>query len=157
MMKLIRTAAVSVLMLGSAGNAFGQESAGPPSLTLEMARVVMDASEASARANGWNVTIVVTDASGIPVSLRRLDGASPRSYDIAMRKAVTVALTGLSTSEYGRRVEAGDLTAIEEGITFAGGVPILVDGEVIGAVGTSGVQAEYDEVVSQAGADAIGG
>lgn len=156
MRMLIRTVVLSVLLIGVSDRVSAQESAGPASLTLEMAQVAMDASEASARANGWNVTIVVTDAAGVPIYLRRLDGASPRSYDIAMLKAATVASTGLSTAEYGRQVEAGDLEAVEGGVTFAGGVPILIGGELVGAVGTSGVSAEDDEIVSQAGADAIG-
>jgi glc operon protein GlcG len=124
-------------------------------LTYELAQKAIEAAEAEARRNQWNVTIVVTDAAGIPVHLRRLDGASPRSYDIAMRKAATVVASRLATSAYGEQLKAGKVKEVPNGITFAGGVPIMRGGELIGAVGTSGVQAGQDEQVSKAGATAI--
>jgi glc operon protein GlcG len=127
----------------------------PQALTYEMAAQAMDAAEAEARRNKWNVTIVVTDAAGIPVMLRRLNGASARSYDIAMRKAATVVASKLTTAEYGAQLKAKTVTEVPNGITFAGGVPIMRGSELIGAVGTSGVQAGQDEIVSKAGASAI--
>lgn len=154
MIAILRTAALgAVLSLMPALAA--ESSAQAPALTFEMAERAAEAAEATARANGWNVTIVVADADGIPVYLRRLDGASARSYEIAMRKIATSVATGLTTAIYGERVQAGQVEEVENGVTFAGGVPILVDGEVIGAVGTSGVRAEQDEVVSRAGVEAI--
>jgi len=124
-------------------------------LTYDLALKALDAAEAEARRNKWNVTIVVTDAAGIPVHLRRLDGASPRSYDIAMRKAATVVTSRLATSAYGAQLKEGKVKEVPNGITFAGGVPVMRGGEFIGAVATSGVQAIQDEQVSQAGANAI--
>jgi glc operon protein GlcG len=127
----------------------------PQALTYEMAVQVMDAAEAEARKNKWNVTIVVTDAAGVPVLLRRLTGASPRSYDIATRKAATVVATKLTTAVYGEQLKAGSVKEVPNGITFAGGVPIMRGTEFIGAVGTSGVRAIEDEQISKAGASAI--
>ena len=127
----------------------------PQALTYEMAVQVIDAAEAEARKNNWNVTIVVTDAAGIPVMLRRLNGASARSYDIAMRKAATVVASKLTTAEYGAQLKAKTVTEVPNGITFAGGVPIMRGGELIGAVGTSGVTAAQDEIISKAGAAAV--
>jgi uncharacterized protein GlcG (DUF336 family) len=127
----------------------------PQALTYEMAAQVIDAAEAEARKNKWNVTIVVTDAAGIPVMLRRLNGASARSYDIAMRKAATVVASKLTTAEYGAQLKTGAVTEVPNGITFAGGVPIMRGTELIGAVGTSGVTAAQDEIISKAGASAI--
>ena len=127
----------------------------PQALTYEMAVQVIDAAEAEARKNKWNVTIVVTDAAGVPVVLRRLTGASPRSYEIATRKAATVAATKLTTAIYGEQLKAGSVKEVPNGITFAGGVPIMRGGELIGAVGTSGVQAIQDEQISKAGAGVI--
>ena len=127
----------------------------PQALTYEMAAQVMDAAEAEARKNNWNVTIVVTDAAGIPVMLRRLNGASARSYDIAMRKAATVVASKLTTAEYGAQLKNKSVTEVTNGITFAGGVPIMRGTELIGAVGTSGVTAAQDEIISKAGASAI--
>ena len=127
----------------------------PQALTYEMAVPVIDAAEAEARKNKWNVTIVVTDAAGMPVVLRRLTGASPRSYDIAMRKAATVVASKLTTAEYGAQLKTKAVTEVPNGITFAGGVPIMRGAEFIGAVGTSGVQAIQDEQISKAGASVI--
>ncbi|MDO8678511.1 MAG: heme-binding protein [Acidobacteriota bacterium] len=134
-----------------------QAPAAPPAqaLTYEMAQQVIDAAEAEARKNKWNVTIVVTDAAGVPVVLRRLTGASPRSYDIATRKAATVVATKLATSAYGEQLKAGTVKEVPNGITFAGGVPIMRGTEFIGAVGTSGVRAIEDEQISKAGAGVV--
>ena len=127
----------------------------PQALTYEMAVQVIDAAETEARKNKWNVTIVVVDAAGIPVALRRLTGASPRSYDIATRKAATVVATKLTTAEYGAQLKSKALTEVPNGVTFAGGVPIMRGSEFIGAVGTSGVTAAQDEIISKAGAAVI--
>jgi uncharacterized protein GlcG (DUF336 family) len=132
-----------------------QPAAAPQALTYDLALKAIDAAEAEARKNKWNVTIVVTDAAGIPIQLRRLDGASPRSYDIATRKAATVVASRLATSAYGAQLKEGKVKEVPNGIPFAGGVPIVRNGEFIGAVATSGVQALQDEQISQAGANAI--
>jgi uncharacterized protein GlcG (DUF336 family) len=132
-----------------------QPAATPQALTYDLALKAIDAAEAEARKNKWNVTIVVTDAAGIPVQLRRLDGASARSYDIATRKAATVVASRLATSAYGAQLKEGKVKEVPNGIAFAGGVPIMRNGEFIGAVATSGVQALQDEQISQAGANAI--
>jgi glc operon protein GlcG len=127
-----------------------------PALSLAQARQMVDAAEAEARANEWNVTIVVTDVDGVPIYLRRLDGASPRSYDIAFNKARTVAATGMSTLEYGQALNAGTVQPIENGINFEGGLPIRLGGELVGGIGTSGVRSNEDAQISRAGLAAIG-
>jgi glc operon protein GlcG len=142
----------AVVATPSAGQ---QPPAQPQALTYAMAQKVIDAAEAEARKNKWNVTIVVTDAAGVPVVLRRLDGASPRSYDVATRKAATVVASKLATSDYGAQLKEGKVKEVPNGITFAGGVPIMRGSELIGAVGTSGVRANEDEQISKAGAAAV--
>jgi glc operon protein GlcG len=146
---------IGVLFSATAAIAQTPAAPAPQALTYEMAVQVIDAAEAEARKNKWNVTIVVTDAAGMPVVLRRLTGASPRSYDIAMRKAATVVASKLTTADYGAQLKAKTVTEVPNGITFAGGVPILRGTEFIGAVGTSGVTAAQDEIISKAGAAAI--
>ena len=152
----VRLAAVLVALC-SAATVRAQAPAPPAAqaLSYEMAVQVIDAAEAEARKNKWNVTIVVTDAAGVPVVLRRLSGASPRSYDIATRKAATVVATKLATSAYGEQLKAGSVKEVPNGITFAGGVRIVRGTEFIGAVGTSGVRASEDEQISKAGASVI--
>jgi glc operon protein GlcG len=146
---------IGVVFAGSAAMAQTPAAPAPQALTYEMAVQVIDAAEAEARKNKWNVTIVVTDATGMPVVLRRLTGASPRSYDIAMRKAATVVASKLTTADYGAQLKAKTVTEVPNGITFAGGVPIMRGAELIGAVGTSGVTAAQDEIISKAGASVI--
>lgn len=155
---------LTMMLIGIAyttGAAFAQAPATPPAapapqvLTYEMALPIIDAAEAEARKNKWNVTIVVTDAAGTPVVLRRLTGASARSYDIASRKAATVVATKLTTADYGAQLKEKKVAEVPNGITFAGGVPIMRGAEFIGAVGTSGVTAQQDEIISKAGAAVV--
>jgi uncharacterized protein GlcG (DUF336 family) len=146
---------VTVVLAAAAAGAQTPAAPAPQALTYEMAGQVMDAAEAEARKNKWNVTIVVTDAAGVPLLLRRLTGASPRSFEIASRKAATVVATKLTTAIYGEQLKAGTAKEVPNGITFAGGVPIMRGGEFIGAVATSGVQAIQDEQISKAGAGVI--
>lgn len=151
-MRLVLTAVALMLFVGALPpRALAQEQ----TLTFELAQQAADAAEAEARRNGWNVSIVVTDADGVPVYVKRLNGASARSYEIAMRKARTSVASGLTTQIYGERREAGQVEEVPDGVTFAGGVPIIIDGQVAGAVATSGVAASDDAIVSQAGVDAI--
>lgn len=126
-----------------------------PALTYEMAERAMAAAVAEARANNWNLTILIADAAGVPVMIHRMDGASARSYDIAQAKARVVTATGLSSGEYGTRLQAGEIAEVEGGVTFAGGVPVMLNGERIGAVTSSGARGIEDEQVSLAGAAAI--
>src|SRR5688500_16802939 len=146
---------VTVVLVAAAAGAQAPTPPAPQALTYEMAVQVMDAAEAEARKNKWNVTILVTDAAGVPVLLRRLAGASPRSFEIATRKAATVVATKLTTAIYGEQLKAGSVKEVPNGIPFAGGVPLMRGSEFIGAVGTSGVQAIQDEQISKAGAGVI--
>lgn len=125
-------------------------------MTYDQAAQAMMAAQAFAIDQSWNVTILVTDQNNNPVMLHRIDGAGGRTFDFASRKALVVNETGISSGEYGQRVDAGDIEEVEGGVTFAGGVPIFVDGKRIGAISVSGVTAAQDEEVAIAGAEAIG-
>ena len=126
-------------------------------LTLEQAKTAMDAAEAEARRNSWNLTIVIAGADGIPVYLRRMDGASPRSYDIAMAKVRTALAAGMPTGDYGQALAAGRVTdTIPNGITFEGGYPLRRGGEIIGAMSASGARGSEDAQSVRAGMAAIG-
>lgn len=146
--------AVLVFVLLFSGTVLAQE--GASLMTYDLATRAIEAAEAHARQQGWNVTILVTDQNANPVMLRRLDGASARTVTIANSKALVVTQTGLTSGEYGKRLEAGEIEEIEGGVTFQGGVPVYVDGELIGAVTASGVRGFQDEEVSIAGAETIG-
>ena len=143
-----------MFMLSLSTMALAQQE--PSRMTYDLAMKAMEAAEAHARQQGWNVTILVTDQNANPVMLRRLDGASPRTIPVANSKALVVTQTGLTSGEYGTRLEAGEIEEIEGGVTFQGGVPVYLDGELIGAVTASGVRGFQDEEVSIAGAETIG-
>jgi uncharacterized protein GlcG (DUF336 family) len=151
--KLYKTLAAALLLLSSTF-VFAQD--GDSLMTYDLATRAMDAAESYAREQGWNVTILITDQDNNVVMVRRLDGAGARTWDFATAKALVVNETGLSSGEYGTRREAGTIDEVEGGVTFAGGVPVFVDGQRIGAIATSGVRALQDEEVSVAGAEAIG-
>ncbi len=145
---------LTILLFAAPGITLAQDD--ESLMTYELATAAMDAAEAYARGQGWNVTILITDQNNNPVRLRRLDGAGARTFGFATAKALVVNETGLTSGEYGRRLEAGDIPEIEGGVTFAGGVPVFRNGVRIGAIATSGVRAAQDEEVSTAGAQAIG-
>jgi glc operon protein GlcG len=136
--------------------ALGTTEARAQALTLEQATTAMNAAEAEARRNGWNLTIVVAGADGIPILLRRMDGASPRSYDIAMGKVRTALAAGMPTGDYGQALAAGRADTIPNGITFEGGYPLRRGAEIIGAMSASGARGAEDAQAVRAGMTAIG-
>ncbi|PCJ18877.1 MAG: hypothetical protein COA96_16510 [SAR86 cluster bacterium] len=146
---------IAILFLISSATVLAQDDEASL-MTYDLATKAMNAAEAFAHEKQWNVTILITDQNNNPVMLRRIDGAGARTFAYATAKALVVNDSGLTSGEYGNRVRAGDLEEIEGGVTFAGGVPIYVNGQQIGAIATSGVRAVQDEEVSIAGAEAIG-
>ena len=126
-------------------------------LTLEDLRGMAQAAEAEALANGWAVTIAIADDGGHLLWLQRLDGAAPLSAHIAPAKARTAALGRRETKVYEEMINQGRtsfLSAPLEGM-LEGGVPILVDGQCIGAVGVSGVKSSEDAQIARAGIAAL--
>ena len=144
--------ALPLLALAATGTA----DVAAQALTLEQATTAVDAAEAEARSNGWNLTIVVAGADGIPILLRRMDGASPRSYEIAMGKVRTALAAGMATGDYGQALAAGRADSIPNGITFEGGYPLRRGGEVVGAMSASGARGSEDAQAVRAGMTAIG-
>lgn len=126
-------------------------------LTIAGAKAIADAAEAEAAANDWNVAIAIVDAAGELVLFRKLDGVQVGSVDIALAKAETSARFRRETKALSDAI-AGGATAflsVDGIIALEGGVPIVVDGEVIGAVGVSGVQAFQDAQIAKAGIAAL--
>jgi uncharacterized protein GlcG (DUF336 family) len=126
-------------------------------LTAEAARNAIAASEAEARRNGWRVSIAVVDAAGDLVAFQRLDDAPLSSVPVAQEKARTAARFRRPTSAFDSTLTAGRsaLLALPGMLPVAGGVPIVVAGRVVGAVGVSGVTSQQDAQVAQAGAGAV--
>ncbi len=135
-----------------------QVAYGPP-ITLEQAKKVMAAAEAEARKNNWNVVISVIDSGGHLVSMQRLDGTQLGSIEVARQKAYSAVLYRRPTKVFEDGVSQGGLNLrllkLEGASPFEGGVPIMVDGKIVGAVGVSGVTSAQDGQIARAGAEAM--
>lgn len=129
----------------------------PSLMTYGMAATAMAAAEEHAKANGWLMTVRITDQNDNVVMVHRMQGANPRTADIAGMKTLTVIRSKMTSAQYGAKVQAGETEAIDGAVTFGGGVPVYKDGKLIGAIAASGARPEQDESVAKAGVDAIGG
>lgn len=130
-----------------------------PYLTHDDARRIAAAAEAEARTHQWAVTIAVVDDGGHLLWLQRLDGAPPVSAHIAPAKAHTAALGRRESKGYEDIINGGRTAFLSaptiEGM-LEGGVPILVQGHCLGAVGVSGVKSTEDAQIARAGIAALG-
>jgi len=130
-----------------------------PTLTLEDARAIAAAAEAEATANNWAVTLAVVDDGGHLLWLQRLDGAAPISAEIAPAKARTAALGRRESKVYEDMINQGRVSFLSAPVLHGmleGGVPIVVEGQVVGAVGVSGVKSTEDAQIARAGIAALG-
>jgi glc operon protein GlcG len=158
-------AIVLMLSLGllTALPAAAQTPAPPPAygmpISLEQAKKIMAGAEAEAKKNNWPVVIVILDSGGQMVMLQRLDNAQWGSVDIAKEKARSAVALRRPTKALQDAVAQGGanlrLLAIGYSV-LEGGIPIVVDGKIIGAVGVSGVLSQQDAQTAQAGIDALG-
>jgi uncharacterized protein GlcG (DUF336 family) len=155
MLKFIAAAMAAALLLSP----FGAAAQAPPTygtpITLEAAKKALAAAEAEAKKNGWGMVIAIVDSGSRLVAFSRMDNAQLGSIDIAMGKAVTAnnlrrptkALQDLVAQGGGnlRLLAAPGVTPLE------GGVPIVADGKIIGAIGVSGATSEQDAQCAMAG------
>jgi uncharacterized protein GlcG (DUF336 family) len=129
-----------------------------PVLTLADVKTIAAAAEAEALANKWGVVISIVDDGGHLLWLQRLDGAAPISSYIAPAKARTAALGRRESKIYEDMINSGRvsfLSAPELDGMLEGGVPIVVEGQVVGAVGVSGVKSGEDAQIAKAGIAAL--
>ncbi|MDT8992254.1 heme-binding protein [Curvibacter sp. APW13] len=129
--------------------------------TLEFADVqtIMAAAQAEAQRNQWAVSIAVVDDGGHMLGFTRLDGAAPISAHIAPAKARTAAMGRRESKVYEDMINGGRtsfLSAPDLAGMLEGGVPILKDGQCLGAVGVSGVKSTEDAQIAKAGIAALG-
>ncbi|TDP12138.1 uncharacterized protein GlcG (DUF336 family) [Roseateles asaccharophilus] len=129
-----------------------------PYLTLDDVKRIAAAAETEARNNGWAVSIAIVDDGGHLLWLQRLDGAAPVSAQIAPAKAHTAALGRRESKIYEDMINQGRVSFLSapglQGL-LEGGVPILVDGVCVGAVGVSGVKSSEDAQIARAGIAAL--
>lgn len=126
-------------------------------LTLEDCRRIAAAAQAEARRNSWNVAIAILDDGGHLLHFERMDGATPANAAIAVEKGRTAALSRRSSGTWEEIVKGGRTAMLKmPGILpVQGGLPVVVEGTCIGAVGVSGVQSQQDEQIAQAGIDVL--
>jgi glc operon protein GlcG len=127
-------------------------------LTLEAAKKIAAAAEAEARKNNWNVVIAVVDDGGHLVYLQRIDGTQTGSIDVAIGKARTAAAFKRPTKVFDELAKTRpSITSISPtAVLLEGGIPVVAGGQVVGAVGVSGVTSQQDAQVAEAGIAALG-
>jgi uncharacterized protein GlcG (DUF336 family) len=130
-----------------------------PTLTLQDLRTVAAAAEAEAHTHHWAVTIAIVDDGGHLLWLQRLDGAAPISAEIAPAKARTAALGRRESKVYEDMINQGRTSFLSAPALHGmleGGVPIVSEGQCVGAVGVSGVKSSEDAQIARAGIAALG-
>lgn len=131
-----------------------------PTVNLEQTKKVLAAAEAEAIKQGWNVAVAVVDTAGNLVGFIKRDDTQSASVLVAQDKARTAALYKRPSKAFQDMVAGGGLglrvMTMRDVVAAEGGVPLIVDGKIIGAVGVSGVNSDQDGIVAAAGAAALG-
>lgn len=149
-------AALAIMVLAAGAGAAEGQLVETVRVGADGARMVLDAAQAEARRNGWSVSIAVVDPAGQLVAFARGDDAHHASIDLALGKARTAARFRRPSKEMEDRLATRPAFLAVEGIVpIEGGIPILVDGKVVGAIGVSGVTSQQDAQIAAAGAAAI--
>jgi len=127
-----------------------------PAITLDDAKKLLAAAEAEATRNAWEVVIAILNDGGRLVALHRMDGARPGNDDIAIAKANTSAMTCRPSAVWEKWIDGPHKAyATFPFIAAQGGLPIIVDGDLIGAIGVSGVKSVQDEQIATAAIQAV--
>lgn len=128
-----------------------------PALTLAAARLAVQAAVTEAARRGLGVVTVVVDASGTIVQLSRMDAAQVGSVNVGIGKARTAALFRRPSRVFEEQIKSGRIAALAlaDATPLQGGVPIVIGGTVVGAVGVSGDSPSVDEEIALAGARAL--
>jgi glc operon protein GlcG len=130
-----------------------------PALTIADAKQAAAAAIATATANGWNVTIAILDEGANLLYLERMDGAPLASIGVAPEKGRTAILFKRPTKALEEIVAGGRtvMMMLPGATPIEGGLPLIHNGTVVGAIGVSGVQSHQDSVVAQAAVDVVAG
>jgi glc operon protein GlcG len=151
---VLTLAILSSLTTASAGQGLVLEK---KVLSLAAARKIVAAAEAEANARGVGVVIAVVDSSGTIIELTRMDTAQVASVNVGIGKAKTAAIYRRPSRDFEEQIKSGRIAALAlaDATPLQGGVPVLVDGKVVGAVGVSGDIPQVDEAIAIAGAAAV--
>ena len=159
MVTLLSPLAATVLLLSAASASAQAPPPYGPAITLEQAKKIMAGAEAEAKKNSWPVVIAIVDSGGNVVMLSRLDNAQWGSNEVAMDKARSAVAFRRPTKVFQDLIAQGGanlrLLNLSGASMLEGGIPIVADGKIIGAVGVSGVTSQQDAQIGQAGIDAL--
>jgi glc operon protein GlcG len=127
-------------------------------LTLDGAKKVAAAAEAEAKKNNWTMVIAIVDDGGNLIYLQRTDGTQTGSIDVAIQKARTSQAFKRPTKVFEDAIAGGRnaLIGLHGALPLEGGLPIVVNGQLVGAIGVSGAKSTEDGQVAKAGVDALG-
>ncbi len=158
-MKIIKLlGAVAMLSLPLLAGAQTVPPYGPP-ITLDQAKKAVAGAQAEARQNKWDVVVAIVDPAGQLVLLEKMDNTQNAASEVARQKASSAALYRRPTKAFQDGLAAGGaglrILRLEGAVPLDGGLPIVVDGKIIGAIGVSGVTSEQDGQIAKAGVDAL--
>ena len=155
----LKLALATITLALFATSSFAAELATRVGLTLEVAKQISAAAEAEAAKNKWPVAIAIVDEGGHLIHLAKIDNTQYGSVDVAIQKAQTSAAFKRPTKVFEEAIASGRnaIIALKGALPLEGGVPIMHDGKVIGAIGVSGVKSTEDGQVAKAGVDALAG
>ena len=169
MSRMLALACALVAFAMVAGPALAQQQAATPSaatppygppITLDQAKRVMAAAELEAAKNSWQVAVTILDSGGNMVMFHKFDNTQLASIGVSEGKANTALRFKRPSKALDDAIAAGGaglrLLAVKDITPLEGGIPILVDGKIIGAIGVSGALSSQDAQVAKAGADALG-
>ena len=126
-------------------------------ISLDKAQAAINAAIAESKKRGWKLNVAMVDSGANLVAFARMDGAQIGSIAISEHKARAAAKYRRETKAFEAGVQSGNnyLLTLDDVIASRGGIPIMVNGQMIGAIGCSGGTGPQDEVVCKAGADAV--
>ena len=150
--------AVAAMLVSFAAQAQMPNPYGAP-ISLENAKKAAAAAAAEARKNNWNMAIAITDTAGDLVYLEKMDATQTGSVKVALGKARSSALFKRPTKVFQDVVASGGaglrILGLEGAVPLDGGLPIVMDGKIVGAIGVSGAAGDQDAQCAKAGADTL--
>jgi uncharacterized protein GlcG (DUF336 family) len=156
---LFRFAAAAASCLLLAASAMAQVPQYGANVSLDQAKKAIAAGQAEARKNNWPVAIAIVDNAGQLVAFEKMDNTQTASVEVAQDKAVSAAIYRRTTKVVQDGLAAGGaglrLLGLRGMSPVEGGIPLVIDGKIVGGIGVSGVTAEQDGMVAKAGADAL--
>jgi uncharacterized protein GlcG (DUF336 family) len=150
--------ALAAMLVSFAAQAQMPNPYGAP-ISLENAKKAAAAAAAEARKNNWNMAIAITDTAGDLVYLEKMDATQTGSVKVALGKARSSALFKRPTKVFQDVVASGGaglrILGLEGAVPVDGGLPIVIDGKIVGAIGVSGAAGDQDAQCAKAGADTL--